>query len=117
MSESAKPDIANPTDDASAKVRIVQARIIERLNSKGAAGACPMCGVADQWTVGSFVTHTIGSTPAGAGPGDKTSYPTIAVFCANCGNTHFVNLIVLGFTAADWESLRMSPDTMQATKR
>ena len=33
------------------------------------------------------------------------AYPFVTISCRTCGNTHFINLLILGFSDKDWEAL------------
>jgi hypothetical protein len=75
--------------------------------AKGATGACTLCGHND-WRIASYVPLGTSQSPTQQNLGGKI-YPLVSVNCTNCGNTHLVNLLLLGFAEADLESLRM-PD-------
>jgi hypothetical protein len=81
--------------------------IAERLNQRGVRGNCPLCGQI-QWIVGAYAPLSASNSPAKLTLGGPV-YPLISVFCGNCGNTHLVNLLTLGFTDDDWPRLTL-PD-------
>lgn len=71
-------------------------RIISALKERAPqAGACPVCH-RTQWTISEGMVYlTIQQQTRSiniGGPG----YPMAAIICTNCGNTQFLNLIVLG---------------------
>jgi len=37
--------------------------------------------------------------------------PTVPLTCSTCGNTHLLNLLILGFTERDFEALTFLPVT------
>lgn len=91
----------------------VARRIIEKLSSKGQTRQCPLCG-ANSWTVGQYVTlQTSPQVPSLPNPfgfrPTAQNYPTVAVFCSNCGNTQLVNLLILGFDEDDLKALSLHP--------
>ncbi len=98
---------SNPAYDAVLK------RIVDKLAAKGKTQKCAMCGV-NSWVVGQYVTLQISQqvpmlpNPYGFRP-SASNYPTVAVFCSNCGNTQFVNLLILGFTEQELQSLTFPP--------
>ena len=100
-------------DPRSAAYTKVLNRIIGKIASKGQPRKCAMCGVT-AWTVGQYVTlqaanHALGPAVPWVPPyGSHTAnYPCVAVYCSNCGNTHLVNLLVLGFTEQELQSLTL----------
>ncbi len=101
-----KPQATQPVSaNAAAKKTVVQ-RIVEKFVAKGRTGVCAMCGHANEWELGGFVPLTISETPTALQLGGNV-YPLIAVYCRNCGNTHFVNLFNLGFTAEELKQLEI----------
>lgn len=88
-------------------------RIARKLQEKGGLQKCPTCG-ANKWVIGQYVTLQVsGQVPSLPNPygfrPPSTNYPTVAIFCSNCGNTQLVNLLVLGFTEQDLPSLTLPP--------
>ena len=89
----------------------IQERIIKALEAKmgKAAPKCPICGH-NHWSVGNrYVVLSVSKNPKQVTIGGE-NYPLIPLVCSNCGNTHLLNLLTLGFTSADWDSLRFSGD-------
>lgn len=90
--------------------------ILAKLQKKGAARRCAMCGKT-AWVLGQYVTLTVVSTPGAVPlpnpymfrPVPPTNYPMVAIFCSNCGNTHLINLLVLGFTENEFQQLTFPP--------
>ena len=75
-----------------------KARVVEALVAKlpdRRLGACSLCGTL-KWTLvdAIVVTHTQEEFPKIVLGGQ--SLPSIALVCTNCGNTHLLNLLVLG---------------------
>ena len=93
-----------PRYEASEKTRDAAQRIIDALIEKGATNArCSICGH-DQWMVGSYVPMFVTANvnkPSLGGP----TYPLVALVCLTCGNTHFINLLQLGFEREELEGL------------
>ncbi len=72
-------------------------RISEELSKRKPMGKCQFCGKS-QWILSDGfvifpVTHEFPSTSIVIGGGGM---PTVALVCAHCGNTAFINLIQLG---------------------
>lgn len=90
--------------------------ILSKLEQKGAARRCAMCGK-QAWVLGQYVTLTVLSQPGAAPPPDPYAfrpqppahYPMVSVFCSNCGNTHLINLLVLGFLESEFRQLAFPP--------
>jgi hypothetical protein len=88
----------------SEKTRAAAQRIIDALREKGAQNpVCAICGH-NLWTIGAytpiFVTPNV-NQPSLGGP----SYPFVALICVTCGNTHFINLMQLGFKQGELDGL------------
>lgn len=64
---------------------------------------CTVCGYCS-WQIGNFVALPLAVIPHMFNPFPKNTLPFVTVFCTNCGNTHFLNLLVLGFNISDWET-------------
>jgi len=88
----------------------IQERIIAALKAKmGGTPNCPICGH-NVWSVGNrYVTLSVTKNPSQSTLGGE-NYPLIPLICSNCGNTHLLNLLILGFTSGDWGSLEFSGD-------
>lgn len=89
----------------------IRGLIVARLREKGALQKCAMCGVTD-WIVGALVPLPVSSTVNRFVPAGDV-YPFVTVRCRNCGNTHFVNLLTLGFT--NHELLRVRFQTRKSS--
>lgn len=77
---------------ASLRTRIMQA-IEERASG---SGACPVCG-RSQWILADgFVMLSVQSEPTGNLVIGGRTLPSVALICGNCGDTRFLNLLVLG---------------------
>ncbi len=99
--------------DSNPAYAAVLKRIVDKLAGKGKTQKCAMCGV-NSWVVGQYVTlQTSQEVPVLPNPyafrPSTSNYPTVAVFCSNCGNTQFVNLLILGFTEQELRSLTFPP--------
>jgi len=83
---------------------IVQ-RIIQKLSDKtGPMRPCSLCGHA-AWTVGNqYVVVSLSPQPTQSRLGGPV-YPTIGVICSHCGNTHLLNLLILGFSSEELKSM------------
>jgi predicted nucleic-acid-binding Zn-ribbon protein len=91
-------------------VQAIQSRIISFLTIKlGTTPKCPLCGNTE-WTVNDhYFALSLSSHPSQLqlnGP----MQPTIPIICSNCGNTHLINLLVLGFKQEELDSLRFIAD-------
>jgi|SRR5579862_1204756 len=77
----------------------------------GGQKPCVLCGHT-QWTVNTaFTAIQVSKNPLETvlgGPGQ--AMPTVAMICTHCGNTHLLNLLVLGFTEAELPSLKIDED-------
>jgi hypothetical protein len=71
----------------------------------GATRTCSVCGT-NKWNFsGGFINLTLSKNPKSTllgGPG----LPLVPLSCANCGNTHFLNLLILGVTQEELDSLQ-----------
>jgi hypothetical protein len=77
--------------------QLILARITERLQAlgRGPAPVCPICGTSN-WTVADGIATTqltYGSSPF-VPPANQIS--SLVIICQQCGNTIFLNLLVLG---------------------
>jgi hypothetical protein len=62
----------------------------------------------DSWTVNTwYVALTLSEYPNRAVFG-REIMPLIPVSCTKCGNTHFINILILGFNKEELETLRFS---------
>jgi hypothetical protein len=88
---------------------IVQ-RVIQKLTEKtGGMHPCPVCGHA-AWTVGNqYVVISLSPQPTEIHMGGPV-YPTIAIICSNCGNTHLINMLILGFSQEELKSMGFTVD-------
>ena len=83
-------------------------RLLEvlKLRTGGRAFTCPILGhnawrLDDAWA----------AVPSGATPNNidlGKIFPMAVLLCTNCGNTHFLNLITMGFTPEDLKSMAFS---------
>jgi hypothetical protein len=73
---------------------IILKRLAERLPG-GAPGACSLCGTSD-WTLNGYVSLGVQDRPSGAIFMGGPILPLVTFACTNCGNTHLLNLLLLG---------------------
>jgi hypothetical protein len=72
-------------------------RIIERLEERTKGSKpCSVCGQDDWMVQAKFAAITLTKDANRLVLGGE-SMPTVPLICTNCGNTHFLNLLVLGF--------------------
>lgn len=71
--------------------------VIQRVQERtGGQKPCVLCGKT-QWTIQEkFVAMSVSDDPTAVVLGGSV-LPTVPVVCGHCGNTHFLNLIILGF--------------------
>jgi hypothetical protein len=69
--------------------------IIANLNQRGAPLICPLCNKTNSWALaeGFLVLSVRGSFKS---PHLVLDLPCVGLSCQNCGNTHLINLGVLG---------------------
>ena len=71
-------------------------KLISKLNSFGVPSQCPICK-SGTWTVSDTIFELRefqgGSLVIG---GNQGIYPVIPLTCSNCGNTYFLNPLMLG---------------------
>ncbi len=67
----------------------------------GHARKCPMCETSG-WTVGSYLVQpdTLFSDPDATWESMQVGYQFVPVFCRNCGQTVFLNAVVIGLLPA-----------------
>ena len=89
----------------------VEEKIIARLMEKtGGRHACSMCGNQEWFVQDKFAAVPLSDDPTNMNFGGP-AMPTVPVICVKCGNTHFVNLLVLGF---DLKELKFDDDAKPA---
>jgi hypothetical protein len=107
-----QPSAANEEHKVSEPSRQARQRIVDALATKRSPSTglspCALCGVRN-WGIGHYVPLPYSLTPNQFNSFPGPVYPLVAVICGNCGNTLFLNLRVLGFTADDWASLKVDP--------
>ncbi len=73
----------------------LQERVIQALSEKIPNAKCPLCG-ADEWSVQVGTTYLPLETQfTGSASWNQRAFPSIALICENCGNTHLMNLSIL----------------------
>ncbi|MBI4292519.1 MAG: hypothetical protein HY661_13665 [Betaproteobacteria bacterium] len=83
-------------------------KITIALNEKaGGQQPCVVCGKTQWLIVDQFVTMTVAKEPNAVRLGGA-SMPLVPLVCTNCGNTHLLNLLVLGFS--DLSALKIDDD-------
>jgi hypothetical protein len=85
-------------------------RIIQKLTEKtGSMHPCPICGQT-AWQVGNlYVVQALSPRPTELKIGGPV-YPMIPLICSHCGNTHQMNLLVLGFGEEELKSMGLTSD-------
>ena len=86
-----------------AEVKAFAAAFSERLISVSGR-PCPVCGKEDQWKIGASIIALLTSDNTKDLPDpDKRDkfYPVLPFYCSNCGNTHLLNVQVLGLNIED----------------
>ncbi len=83
-----------------------EAKLLRLLSAKGVSiRPCPICGRLD-WKLGYFITLPANPRPnMFQDPYSRSNYPFVTLSCQVCGNTHLLNLINLGLTVEDLQSL------------
>lgn len=71
-------------------------RIIEKLKPRH---TCPLCGKSS-WIVGDTVCQLEEFRPQRYAKGKK-AMPVIPIICKNCGNTYFLNIVILGVISGE----------------
>jgi len=88
----------------------IQKRIIQALQNKlGPPRPCVMCGHIEWQVADKYIVLSASPNPSQVSIGGQV-FPFITLICNNCGNTQFLNLLKLGFTTQDFESLRFTQD-------
>jgi hypothetical protein len=73
-----------------------QAKVLAALNQRGAPHNCPLCHQSNRWAFADafyFMVAQDGLPNVSLG---GRGMPCAALVCSNCGNTQFINLLVLG---------------------
>ena len=70
-------------------------QINQALNTKGANGPCSLCGH-NTWHTLPYAIKIFTAPTVPELPVSNTFIPSVSRVCANCGNTHVLNLHVLG---------------------
>src|SRR5947207_2906855 len=99
---------ASTPEQRAAKNKEMLDRVSEALRAKigAAAPVCPLCG-RNIWTlVPKFSPLPLSGLVAQLQIGK--SLPTMPLVCMTCGNVHFLNLKVLGFSDADLAEMRLA---------
>ena len=87
----------------------IRERIIAALKAKAPNPKCPLCQHTEWGVPAYYMSLAVSSNVNEIRLGGRI-LPLVPVNCANCGNTHLVNLFTLGFTAEDLPNLRFSED-------
>ncbi len=99
-----------PTPESEAG-KAIRDRILAAIDAKRKAPTanCVICGF-DEWSFG--VYHLL---PSSLDPQKRPDLfggslaPYVAIVCGNCGNTHLLNLLLLGFTPEQLKELAYDP--------
>jgi len=83
-------------------------KIIAAVNEKtGGQKPCNLCGQVKWHLPDKFVVIPVGNDPAGIELGGP-AMSLIPLVCTHCGNTHLLNLRILGFT--DMAAIKIEDD-------
>lgn len=86
----------------------VIAKITAALNERaGGQKPCAVCGQIKWRIADKFAVVIVGNDPASLHLGGH-SMPLIPVVCMNCGNTHLINVRILGFV--DMAAIKIDDD-------
>jgi hypothetical protein len=67
------------------------------VNSKWIPGVpCELCGNSNKWFVGEYIVAPPNLGEGGVRLPTGFYYPAVPVLCSNCGNTKYLNAIVIG---------------------
>jgi hypothetical protein len=92
------------TEGSQPSTEEIQRRILKVMADKGVgARPCPVCGN-PEWMIGAYVVPTVVTNPSTVSLGGP-SYPCVSLLCRRCGNTHLLNLYLLGFTKEQFQEL------------
>ena len=88
----------------------IQQRIINAIEAKmGKIPNCSLCGHGN-WSIGDhYVVLSTSKNPTQTKLGGNV-LPFSPMVCLNCGNTHFINLLSVGFAPEDLQSLEFGED-------
>ncbi|MGA7988014.1 MAG: hypothetical protein WCB51_06400 [Candidatus Dormiibacterota bacterium] len=81
----------------------IEQRLIESIQkrlSRG-VGSCNVCGQTT-WLLGSYAGIRSGYVP---GEDGDELYPCVPIICRTCGNTQFINLLLIGYSTADYGAI------------
>jgi hypothetical protein len=80
----------------------------------GGPKPCVVCGQTNWITPDKFMRIPAAKSPSDISQGGG-SFPFQPIICGHCGNTHLINLLVLGIKSEDFKSLTY-PDETNAKK-
>ena|SRR2546426_8451818 len=86
--------------------------ILDVLQAKLPSVKCPLCGVS-QFTLANDLTFIVGQTDLNSVQLSGPGYPAVLIICRNCGNTHQLNIFVLGVA----DILGIKPGVTEATDK
>jgi len=88
----------------------VQRRLLDALQSKtGGQKPCALCGKIQWHVIDGFVFLPTPKQPSKVVAGGR-GMPVLPLVCGNCGNTHLLNLFMLGFSESELSSLSLDDD-------
>lgn len=105
-------------DDRNALTQEERDKIAQLVTEKwGAEGsACPICKQR-KWLVGQhLVTPPIITSGGRVILGGGLAYPFVQILCQNCGNTQFLNAMILGVMKPKEEATPTEPADQQSKK-
>ena len=77
-------------------------KVVRWLNekTKGHPIVCSICQTAN-WTLSEHLVTATVVSPKGEVMLGGTTYPSASIICKNCGNTHFINAVMVGIIAPE----------------
>lgn len=83
----------------------IQERISHLLREKAPKPhECTICGHRE-WMIGDVYVHLSTSVDPNAATLGGSGFPLLPIICRHCGNTHLVNLLLLGFKESELKDL------------
>jgi hypothetical protein len=84
----------------------IHALVLKRIRERiGADKPCTLCGHTNWALDQSFVTLPANNNPSDFNSKARTGFPNAVYFCQHCGNSHLLNLLILGL---DLEAIKAS---------
>ena len=96
-------------DDIEGLRRATLQAIQNRLSATGRQMVCELCS-ATSWSIGDFIRLSTQDPRKGGMIIGGPSLPLVAITCAICGNTKFINLIRLGILSNEMQHTETPAD-------